>query len=106
MKSVAQLALEAASGREVSYADARVGSIRSRALSTKNGRVGHASESGSFGIGIRGREYLLYPLVDLANDLHQILAGALEILELFAQEPVPFLERRELFQCQRIDAPQ
>jgi TldD protein len=53
MKSVAQLALEAASGREVSYADARVASIRSRALSTKNGRVGHASESESFGIGIR-----------------------------------------------------
>jgi TldD protein len=53
MKSVAQLALEAASSRDVSYADARVVSIRSRALSTKNGRVGHASESESFGIGIR-----------------------------------------------------
>src|SRR6202140_281326 len=53
MKSVAQLALEAASGHQVSYADARGVSIRRRALSTKNGRVGHASESESFGIGVR-----------------------------------------------------
>jgi TldD protein len=53
MKSVAKLALDAASGRDVTYADARVVSIRSRALSTKNGRVGHASESESLGIGVR-----------------------------------------------------
>src|SRR5437588_12731960 len=53
MKTAAQLALDAASGGEVSYADARVVSVRSRALSTKNGRVGHASESESLGVGIR-----------------------------------------------------
>jgi TldD protein len=53
MKSVAKLALDAASGRDVTYADARAVSIRSRALSTKNGRVGHASESESLGIGVR-----------------------------------------------------
>src|ERR1700676_5755738 len=53
MKSVAKLALDAASGRDVTYADARVVSIRSRALSTKNGRVGHASESESLGVGVR-----------------------------------------------------
>jgi TldD protein len=53
MKSVAKLALDAASGRDVTYADARVVSIRSRALSTKNGRVGHVSESESLGIGVR-----------------------------------------------------
>src|SRR6266853_1784892 len=53
MKTAAQLALDAAFGGEVSYADARVVSVRSRALSTKNGRVGHASESESLGIGIR-----------------------------------------------------
>src|SRR6266853_4570282 len=53
MKTAAQLALDAAFGGEVSYADARVVSVRSRALSTKNGRVGHASESESLGIGVR-----------------------------------------------------
>src|ERR1700726_4543243 len=53
MKSAARLALDAASVRGVTYADARVVSIRNRTLSTKNGRVGHASESESLGIGVR-----------------------------------------------------
>ena len=53
MKSAAQLALEAVSVRGVTYADARVVAIRNRSLSTKNGRVGHASESESLGIGVR-----------------------------------------------------
>src|ERR1700691_574519 len=53
MKSIALLALDAASARGVTYADARVGAIRNRSLSTKNGRVGHASESESLGIGVR-----------------------------------------------------
>src|SRR6202051_4371356 len=53
MKSVAKLALDAASGRDVTYAVARVVSMRSGALSTKKGRVGHASESESLGIGVR-----------------------------------------------------
>ena len=53
MKTAAQLALDAASVRGVTYADARVVSIRNRSLSTKNGRVGHASESESLGIGVR-----------------------------------------------------
>ncbi len=53
MKSAAQLALDAASARGVTYADARVVSIRNRSLTTKNGRVGHASESESLGIGVR-----------------------------------------------------
>ncbi len=54
MKTVAQLALDAVSGCGVTYADARVVSIRNRSLTTKNGRVGHASESESRGIGVRG----------------------------------------------------
>jgi TldD protein len=37
----------------VTYADARVVAIRNRSLTTKNGRVGHASESESLGIGVR-----------------------------------------------------
>ena len=39
--------------RGVTYADARAVSIRNRSLTTKNGRVGHASESESLGIGVR-----------------------------------------------------
>ncbi len=53
MKTAAHLALDAASVRGVTYADARVVSIRNRSLTTKNGRMGHASESESLGIGVR-----------------------------------------------------
>src|SRR5258708_9481619 len=53
MKTAARLALDATSVRGVTYADARVVSIRNRSLTTKNGRVGHASESESLGIGVR-----------------------------------------------------
>jgi TldD protein len=53
MKTAAHLALDAASGRGVTYADARAVAIRNRSLTTKNGRVGHASESESLGIGVR-----------------------------------------------------
>ncbi len=53
MKAAAQLALDAAFSRATTYADARVVSIRNRSLTTKNGRVGHASESESLGIGVR-----------------------------------------------------
>ena len=53
MKTVAHQALDAASVRGVTYADARVVAIRNRSLATKNGRVGHASESESLGIGVR-----------------------------------------------------
>src|SRR5260370_10590860 len=53
MKAAVRRALDAASGRGVTYADARVVSIRNRSLTTKNGRVGHASESESLGVGVR-----------------------------------------------------
>src|SRR3984893_12538040 len=53
MKAAARLALDAASVRGGTYADARVVSIRNRSLTTKNGRVGHASESESLGVGVR-----------------------------------------------------
>src|SRR5580658_6925876 len=53
MKSAAQLALDAAFRRGVTYADARVVAIRNRSLTTKRGRVGHTSESESLGIGVR-----------------------------------------------------
>src|SRR5208337_2852277 len=53
MKTAGHQALDAASVRGVTYADARAVSIRNRSLATKNGRVGHASESESLGIGVR-----------------------------------------------------
>src|ERR1017187_9422325 len=53
MKTAAHRALDAASVRGVTYADARVVAIRNRSLTTKHGRVGHASESESLGIGVR-----------------------------------------------------
>ena len=53
MKSLAQFALDSAMARSASYADARLLQIRNRSLTTKNGRVGHASESESIGIAIR-----------------------------------------------------
>src|SRR6202521_2872270 len=53
MKDVASWALNTAAIRGASYADARIGDDRSRALSTKNGKVGSASDAESFGIGVR-----------------------------------------------------
>jgi TldD protein len=53
MKDVTSWVLDAASARGASYADVRVVDDRSRALSTKNGKVGGASDSESLGIGIR-----------------------------------------------------
>jgi TldD protein len=53
MKEVADWALNAAAGTAVSYADVRVVDQRSRALSTKNGKIGGASESESTGLNVR-----------------------------------------------------
>ena len=53
MKQIVEWALNIASQKGAFYADARAVSDRSRALATKNGRVGSASDSESQGIGIR-----------------------------------------------------
>ena len=53
MKQIAEWALNISGQKGASYADARGVSDRSRALATKNGRVGGASDSESQGIGIR-----------------------------------------------------
>jgi len=53
MKHIADWALNVANQRAASYADARVVDTRNRALATKNGKVGQASDSESLGIGIR-----------------------------------------------------
>jgi TldD protein len=53
MKHVADWALNTAALRGASYVDVRAVDERSRALSTKNGKVGGASDAESRGIGIR-----------------------------------------------------
>src|SRR6201981_103428 len=53
MKHVANWALNAAGARGSMYADVRVIAQRSRALSTKNGKVGSASDSESVGMNVR-----------------------------------------------------
>ena len=53
MQDTASWALNVAALRGASYADARVADDRHRALSTKNGKIGSASDSESQGIGVR-----------------------------------------------------
>ena len=53
MKDLANWALNIAAIRRASYADARIVNQRSRALTTKNGKVGSASDSESFGYSVR-----------------------------------------------------
>src|SRR5581483_5497136 len=53
MKHVANWALNAASARGTSYADVRVVAQRNRALATKNGKVGSASDAESVGMSVR-----------------------------------------------------
>src|SRR5947209_1054145 len=53
MKQIAEWALGAAQAGGATYCDARVVDDRQRALATKNGVVGHASDSESLGVGIR-----------------------------------------------------
>jgi TldD protein len=53
MKDIASWALNSAALRGVSYADVRITDDRHRALSTKNGKLGSASVSESFGFGVR-----------------------------------------------------
>jgi TldD protein len=53
MKHTANWALNLAEQRAASYCDLRIVDERSRALATKNGKVGGASDSESQGIGIR-----------------------------------------------------
>src|ERR1700722_930691 len=53
MRDIASWALNVALSRRASYADVRLADDRSRALSTKNGKVGGASDSESFGVGVR-----------------------------------------------------
>lgn len=53
MKQVASWALNVVTSRGASYADARIVAIRSRALTTKNGKVGSALDAESMGMSVR-----------------------------------------------------
>ncbi|MFZ0298066.1 MAG: DNA gyrase modulator, partial [Candidatus Sulfotelmatobacter sp.] len=53
MKQIASWALNVATMRGASYADARIVNQRSRALTTKNGKVGSASDAESAGMSVR-----------------------------------------------------
>jgi len=53
MKQIANWALNVATMRGASYADGRIVSQRSRALTTKNGKVGSASDAESEGMSVR-----------------------------------------------------
>src|SRR5215472_11894424 len=53
MKHIAAWALDTAAFRGARYADVRIGAERSRALATKNGKIGSASDAESLGIGVR-----------------------------------------------------
>src|SRR5438034_8347663 len=53
MKEITAWALNAAALRGASYADARIVDERSRALATKNGKIGTAADSESLGLGVR-----------------------------------------------------
>ena len=54
-------------------------------------------------VGVGLGEDLLHPRVDLADDVEQVVAGLLEVLELLGEEAVPLLQRRELLERQRVD---
>jgi TldD protein len=53
MKQIANWALNVATMRGSSYADARIVSQKGRALTTKNGKVGSASDADSIGMSVR-----------------------------------------------------
>ena len=53
MRDACRAAIDAALGSEASYADARVVSLRSQSVGTKNGRVDTLTDSESEGIGVR-----------------------------------------------------
>ena len=53
MRQIANWALDTAARRGASYADARIVALRSRALATKNGKVGSASDTESVGMSVR-----------------------------------------------------
>jgi TldD protein len=53
MKQIAEWAFNVSTKHKITYADVRVVDERQRALATKNGKIGNASDAESLGVGIR-----------------------------------------------------
>src|ERR1700757_5343289 len=53
MREIADWVLNLCNSRGVQYAEARIVDDRQRALATKNGKIGTASDSESLGLGVR-----------------------------------------------------
>src|SRR5262245_14180874 len=53
MKQIASWALDTAKLRGAGYCDVRIVDERQRALATKNGRIAHASDAETLGVGVR-----------------------------------------------------
>ena len=64
---------------------------------------GEGLVEGLLHVGVGLGEDLLDARVDLADDVEEVLAGALEVLELLGEELVPLLHRRELLERERVD---
>src|SRR5579864_4108234 len=83
MKQIAHWALDTATQRGADYCDVRIVNDRQRALATKNGKIGHASDSESLGIGIRAlvnRAWGFASTDDLSRESVEATAGrAIEI---------------------------
>ena len=75
------------------------------ALATGEQRRKHFAEL-AFHVGVGLGEHLQDARVDVVDDVEQILAGRLDVLELGGQEVVALLQRGELLQRKRIDAAQ
>ena len=60
----------------------------------------------AFDVGIGLGEHLQDALVDVGDDVEQVLARGLDVLELRGQEVIALLERGELLQGQGVDAAQ
>ena len=57
-------------------------------------------------VGVGGGEHLLDPGVHVVDQVEQVLARALQVVELLGQEAVALLERGELLEGQRVDLAQ
>jgi TldD protein len=53
MKQIGDWALNTATSRGATYAEARIVDLRERSLATKNGKIASASDGESMGVGIR-----------------------------------------------------
>src|SRR5689334_13546292 len=83
MKQIADWALDVANQQGATYCDVRIVDERQRALATKNGKIAHAGDSESLGVGIRvlmNRAWGFSSTDDLSRQsLEAIAAEAVEI---------------------------